>query len=85
MYPQKILRKIIRVYLEYRKNKEFYHKEFSKDGSIINNPYQPNFTVRLKRLTTVLENRNTSLEIQKLEKGKFIFRPLCKINYSEID
>ncbi len=82
--PAKILRKIIRVYLDTGRT-EFYHKEFSKDGSIINNPYQPNFTVRLKRLTTVLENRNTSLEIQKLEKGKFIFRPLCKINYSEID
>ena len=82
--PAKILRKIILIYLETGRT-EFYHKEFTKDDSIINDPYQPNFTVRLKRLMTTLETRNTSIEIQKLYKGKFIFNPLCKINYSEID
>ena len=82
--PAKILRKIILIYLETGRT-EFYHKEFTKDDSIINDPYQPNFTVRLKRLMTTLETRNTSIEIQKLDKGKFIFNPLCKINYSEID
>lgn len=82
--PAKILRKIILIYLETGRT-EFYHKEFTRDDSIISNPYQPNFTVRLKRLKTTLETRNTSIEIQKLDKGKFIFNPLCKISYSEIE
>lgn len=82
--PAKILRKIIRIYMETGRT-EFYHKEFTKDDFIINNPYQPNFAVRLKRLMATLEIRNTSIEMQKLDKGKFIFRPLCKISYSETD
>jgi len=82
--PAKILRKIILIYLETGRT-EFYHKEFTRDDSIIDNPYQPNFTIRLERLKIALENRNTFIEIHKLYKGKFSFNPLCKISYSEIN
>ncbi len=82
--PAKILRKILCIYLETGRT-EFYHSEFTKDESIIDNPYQPNFSIRLKRLMTTIENSNTSIELQKLDKGKFIFRPVSKISYCEIN
>lgn len=82
--PAKILRKILYIYSETGRT-EFYHCEFTKDESIIDNPYQPNFSIRLKRLINAFENSNTSIELQKLNKGKFLFRPECRINFNEIN
>lgn len=81
--PARILRKVLQTYVETGRT-EFHHSEFVKDSSIIDDPYQPNFAVRLKRLMCTLENSKTSISLQKVSKGKFIFRTAFKIIFNEI-
>jgi hypothetical protein len=80
--PAKILRKMLHIYLETGRN-QFQHSEFVKDESIIENPYNPNFVVRLQRLGKAIKRQSKDISIEKVDKGIFSLSTECKIEYSE--
>lgn len=79
--PAKILRKMLSIYKESGRT-EFQHAEFVKDETIIDNPFSPNFVVRLQRLTQTLQN-SKEISILKIDKGRFAIQPKCKIEFYE--
>ncbi|NLD93827.1 MAG: hypothetical protein GX639_14315 [Fibrobacter sp.] len=80
--PAKILRKMLMIYTETGRTR-FYHSEFVKDESIIGNPYNPNFVVRLQRLTQTLKAHEKGISIVKADKGVFELVSQYKIEFSE--
>jgi hypothetical protein len=80
--PAKILRKMLSIYLETGRN-QFHHSEFVKDESIINDPYNPNFVVRLQRLSKALGLHDKGVSIEKVDKGIFSLATRSEIEYSE--
>jgi hypothetical protein len=80
--PAKILRKMLSIYTETGRTR-FHHSEFVKDESIIDNPYNPNFVVRLQRLTKTLKAHEKGISIVKTDKGVFELVSRYKIEFSE--
>ncbi len=80
--PAKILKKILYIYCR-TKRVEFQYREFTKDPFIVNDPLNPNFVVRLNRLTKALENGYPELRIQRIAPGKLRLEVSCPIRYSE--
>jgi hypothetical protein len=80
--PAKILRKMLSIYTETGRTR-FHHSEFVKDESIIENPYNPNFVVRLQRLTKTLKAHEKGISIVKTDKGVFELVSRYKIEFSE--
>lgn len=80
--PAKILKKILNINSR-TKRVEFQYREFTKDSSIVNDPLNPNFVVRLTRLTKALENAYPELQILKIAPGRLKLEISCAINYSE--
>jgi hypothetical protein len=82
--PAKILRKILIIYTQTGRT-EFQHAEFVKDEFIIENPFNPNFVVRLQRLMQTLIQCNKEIIIKKIDKGRFVLSTSCKIEFQEIN
>lgn len=80
--PAKILRKILFIYCK-TKRVEFQYREFTKDPSIIYDPLNPNFVVRLNRLIKALENGCPELQILRIAPGRLKLEISCPISYSE--
>jgi hypothetical protein len=80
--PAKIFRKMLCIYIETGRS-QFQHSEFVKDESIIENPHNPNFVVRLQRLSKALKLLDKGISIDKTDKGIFSLSTICKIDYSE--
>lgn len=80
--PAKILRKMLSIYTETGRTR-FHHSEFVKDESIIENPYNPNFVVRLQRLTKTLKAQEKGISIIKTDKGVFELVSRYKIEFTE--
>lgn len=80
--PAKIFKKILSVYSSTRRV-EFQYREFTKDSKIVNDPLNPNFVVRLTRLTKALENAYPELQIIKVAPGRIMLDISCEICYSE--
>jgi hypothetical protein len=80
--PAKILKKILSIYCR-TKRVEFQYREFTKDPSIVYDLLNPNFVVRLNRLTKALENGYPELQIQRIAPGRLRLEVSCPIRYSE--
>lgn len=80
--PAKIFKKMLSIYSENRRT-EFQYREFTKDSSIVNDPLNPNFVVRLTRLTKALENSYPELHIVKIAPGRLKLAISCALSYSE--
>ncbi len=80
--PAKILKKILSINCKTERT-EFQYREFTKDMSIVNDPLNPNFVVRLTRLTKALENEYPEMRISKIAPGRIRLELSCRIDYSE--
>ncbi|NLL14092.1 MAG: hypothetical protein GX267_11870 [Fibrobacter sp.] len=80
--PAKILKKLLSMYCR-TKRVEFQYREFTKDPFIVNDPLNPNFVVRLNRLTKALENGYPELQIQRIAPGRLRLEVSCPIKYYE--
>ncbi|MFP4164668.1 MAG: hypothetical protein ACLFVE_11850 [Chitinispirillaceae bacterium] len=80
--PAKIIRYIIKSYLQFGKTR-YEYKDFSKKSDIIFDSNNPNIAIRLKRLSTVLEKSFPQLNIIMNGRGKFRIEVNCKLEYTE--
>lgn len=80
--PAKILKKVLSTYTE-TKRTEYQYREFTKDSFIVNDPLNPNFVVRLSRLTKALESTYPELKLFKIAPGRLKLVISCVLNYSE--
>jgi hypothetical protein len=64
---------------------EFEHKEFIKDLRFISSLKQPGFVPRLERIIQLLKKNCSSIKVEMVGKGKFIFQSALKLNISVIE
>lgn len=81
--PAKILRNVLREYTATGRS-EFENREFRRDQEICMDPLNPNFEGRLNRLIERLQRLPGVMEIEKVRRGGFLFRPLRSLRFQEL-
>jgi hypothetical protein len=80
--PARILRKILRSYVDQQRT-EFEYSDFTMDDTVIYDPVSPNLNVRVKRLIQAFDTAFPKMKLRKTGRGKLTFQPECAIEFRE--